>query len=225
MSSMGDPRAIMRSLPTQLQMWHASVFLWVALRVWCLRYPGSYQKLVLALVGIGILVVIGTMIADTSIFQRVLIPTRWGGERREGINLAAVSMTFMVLACLVLVATAMMAASMNTIPPPELFAALLVATFIGVLVTAVGSVLLSLSAEYPARLVPARGFLTQTVLTAALGALAASVLWPLTVVVERSLTPTILGSVAVATIGTGLVLTWILAAWRPWHEEYEDWDQ
>lgn len=222
MSSIGDPRAIMRSLPMQLQFWHSTVFLWLGLRVWCLRYPGSYQKLVLALVGIALLVVISTVVSDTSIFQRILIPTRRSARRRDGLNLAGVALSFMVLSCLVLVATAMVAAGMNNIPPPELFAALLMAGLVGVPITATGSVLLSIAVDYPERVLPATGFFVQAILASAAGTLIASLLWPLTIIVERSLTTTILGATALTVLGTGLALLWIALAWCPWQGVYDE---
>lgn len=226
MASIGDPRAIMRSLPTQMQIWNVAVFLWLLLRVWCLRYPGSYQKLLLALVGIVLLVVIGTVASDSSIFQRLIIPTRRPVHRPAGLPLAGVTLVFALLACLLLVATAMMAAGLNNIPPLQLFAALLMAALVGITVPMSASVMLSIGSDYPEEATPAVGYLTAVVVIAALGALGASVLWPLTILVERSLTEAILAGTALAAAGTALALPWAALAWFPWRGtdcEYAPW--
>ena len=222
MTSLGDPRAIMRNLPTQLQIWHSATFLWFVLRVWCLRYPGSYQKLVLALAGMTIVVVIGAIAGDTSIFQRVFIPTRWPTRDREGLNLGALSLSLALLSCLLLAATSLVAAAMNSIPPLEMFSALLATALTGVTITAVGSVLFSIYSDYPDTPAPPLGLFMHAVLVVALGTFIAGSLWPLTMVVERSLTPTILGALVLTIAGAVVALVWIGGIWDPWEGQFDE---
>ncbi|HUS79629.1 MAG TPA: hypothetical protein VM283_00090 [Armatimonadota bacterium] len=221
MSAIGDPRTFMRHLPMQLQLWHSSVFLWLSLRVWCLRYPGSYQKLVLALVGIGILVVTTTIIADTSILQRIFIPTRWTSRRRGGLHFGGLALGFALVASVLVVATAMMAAGMNDIPPPQLFAALLMAILVGVLTPTIGCVTLALADE-DAWVVPARVMLATAIVVIAIGALVASLVWPLSIVVERSLRDPIVGAIALAGAGIALLLLWESLFYRPHIADLDD---
>ncbi len=211
-ASVGDPRTMMRSLPVQLQAWHATVFLWTALRVWCVRYPGGVQKLVLALVGIIMLVLLATIIAETVVLQRLLIPTMHASRRRDGLSLAGIGLASMGFAALLLVWTAMMAAGLNGIPPTQLLSALLSAVNVAMITTVALGVFLAVSSDCE-RVIQMRELLTAAAFTAAAGGLGAALLWPMTIVVERSLRGPILALLWLGLGGLLLAMAWMVRSY------------
>ncbi len=219
LASVSDPRTLMRTLPLKLQTWHATVVLWTALRVWCIRFPGSYQKLILALAGLTALVLLATIIADTGVVQRLLVPMMRGGRKQDGLGFAGLGLGFLGFATLIVVATAMMAAGFNGIPPTQLLSALLMVTMVGAVVATTAAVLVAAGSGYDDYTVPVRGLLTAGGIAVAVGVLGSALMWSMTVVVERSLSGPLLGCVELALVGVALMLVWAAFIYTP--PEYE----
>ena len=220
LASVSDPRVLMRTLPLKLQTWHATVVLWTALRVWCIRFPGSYQKLVLALAGLTALVLLATIIADTGVMQRLLVPMMRVRRKQDGLIFAGLALGFLGFATLIVVATAMMAAGLNGIPPTQLLSALLMVTIVGSLVATTAAVLLAGGSKYEDYRAPARALVTVGGMAVAVGVLGSALMWAMTVVVERSLSVWILGCVELTIAGVALTLIWTALLYAP-PREYE----
>ncbi len=215
LASVSDPRTLMRTLPLKLQTWHATVVLWTALRVWCIRFPGSYQKLVLALAGLTALVLLTTIIADTGVMQRLLVPQMRVGRRHDGLGFAGLALGFLGFATLILMATATMAAGFNGIPPTQLLSALLMLTMVGALVSTIAAVLLAAGSDYEDYTAPGRALLTVCGGVVAVGVVGSALMWAMTVVVERSLTSSLLGCVDLTIAGVALMLIWTSFIYTP----------
>lgn len=202
-------RRLLRSLPPTLQATNLCILLWFALRAWSLRYPGSYQQLVLALVGLVLLGCVMKIVLDS----RLLDPWRRLGSGAPGVDIVRphvpLALILLVIAGTLFAVTAVVVAGLSS-APPQVFVALVLALTVGFFTTLTSGLLGMLYARSPMppsshRMLVGTGWWIP-------GAAALSVvLWLMSTVVERSLRPFTL-AVEVA-IGLGLValFAWV---WR-----------
>lgn len=216
-------RTLLRSLPSTLQATNLCILLWVVLRIWCGRYPGGYQQLVLALVGLGLLACVMKIVSDSA----PLNPWWRAGPapRSDGLGLPhlPVALGFLGIAAALLAGGAVVAAGLSSAPPRELFAAVVLALTVGFFVILTSGLLGMSYARYAARSVglEARPTRSARLLVVACWCVAAGVglsmtLWLMSTVVERSLAGLTLG----AEVGLGLGLV-VLLGWL-WRAEASD---
>jgi len=127
-------RALLRSLPVTLQATNLCILLWVVLRIWCDRYPGGYQQLVLALVGLGLFTCVMKIVSDSAPLSGWW---RAGGKGTvtSGDCPQSLALVFLGIAAALLAVGAIIAAGLGSAPPRELFAAVVLALTVGFFAT------------------------------------------------------------------------------------------
>ena len=217
-------RALLRSLPLTLQATNLCILLWVVLRIWCSRYPGGYQQLVLALVGLGLFACVMKIVSDSA------PASGWwrAGGKGTVIPLGRddcpqfLAMLFLGIAAALLAVGAIIAAGLGSAPPRELFAAVVLALTVGFFATLTSGLLgmsyvgqaSSLPAGPPSPRLwrlnwkPASRLLAVACWCVAAGVGLSMALWLMSTVVERSLAGLTLG----AEVGLGFAVV-VLLAW------------
>lgn len=196
--SISHSRDLIRTMVRTYQATNALVFGWGAMQAWVIRFPGSYQGLVLSLVGLGLLFCC-LRLADSS---KLLVRNPAGGSgsglRWEDL-LASLAIVLKVVATTLLAVTAVVAAGRGETPLPALFAALLVCVGTGVMALSVASVVVAIRERID--------FLMGggTVLLS-IGVLSAIALWAMVSLVERPLQSYLAGSGTVMAAGLCLIL-------------------
>jgi len=202
-------RAMLRTVPQAVQTMSICLALWLVLRVWCIRYPGSYQQLVLALVGLGILLCVLKMAEGSGLTD----PWRRGGAPQVGRQLAVqalpFSLLFLIAAALLVAVVGVYTAGANRPPPQGLFAALGLSLTWGFFVTLAGPLMVTriqgraaLSTQTRRRIVVAWSCL-------AVGSALAAGLWAMTAVVERSLNLLVVGAEGLTAVGVLGLVAWL----------------
>jgi hypothetical protein len=195
-------RALLRSLPATLQATNLCILLWVVLRIWCRRYPGGYQQLVLALVGLGLFTCVMKIVSDSAPLSG------WWRAGRKGTLIPpgreecprSLALVFLGIAAALLAVGAIIAAGLGSAPPRELFAAVVLALTVGFFAPLTSGLLGMSWARYAERVgleaQPTRsgraGSPTYAVVACwcvGAGVGLSMALWLMSTVVERSLSP------------------------------------
>ncbi len=174
---------------------NALVLGWGLLQAWSLRYPGSYQSLVLAVVGVGIL---GLMLL---IALRSGLAGRWQralalpavDNRRAEVVLVAGAVMFILLAGVLFVATAFVSVATRSAPDEALAGA--------VLSLAVGMIVVVVTAAARRGCDRANSLIMGAVGAVVMGVIISSLLWALSLVVDRPLDGVIGCAEGIAALG------------------------
>ena len=198
-------RNLIQSLLRSHQTLNALVFGWAVLQAWSLRYPGSYQSLALALIGFGIIACVAVIAANSGLVARwQSLPTDYGDQagRRTEVALISTAIGFMLLAGALFAITAFVSAATRTAPAGAL-AAVVLSLAVG-MVSVVTVAVARGVCDWSARLAMAGVF------AVVFGVATASLLWMLSIVVERPLDPMIGAAEALA--GLGLLVLGVTSA-------------
>lgn len=196
-------RDLIRTMVKTHQLANGLVFGWGAMQAWVIRFPGSYQGLVLSLAGLGLLFCF-LRVADTSRLLSRSPAGGGGGSRwRWDDLLASVSIALMVVATTLLATTAIVATGGGQAPLPALFAAVLICAGTGVVALSGASVIVAIRGRI--------GFLmgSGTVLLS-VGTFAATVLWSMVSLVERPIGAYLVGTGSLMAAGLFLMLLSVL---------------
>lgn len=193
LSSVLHSRDLIRATVNAHQAANVLVFVWAAMQAWVLRFPGSYQALVLSLAGVGILICCITM-GNSS---KVAIGSGRGEEDpalRFGNLLGAVAIATKTVGAILLTATAVVATSTGEMPLQSLFAAFLICVGTGVVSFSAVAVIVSLQDRV--NLLTSAGAALLVI-----GTFCALGLWSLVVLVDRPLHLHIAGAEALIALG------------------------
>ncbi|MGI5816605.1 MAG: hypothetical protein ACOX9R_00760 [Armatimonadota bacterium] len=168
-------RNITQTLMRTCQAANGLIALWGLSLMWSMRFPGGYQGLASAVIGISLLFVLARVAASSGLLQRFRLPRqsdRGGGDGPLAGTLAAAVMLLVAITGVLVGMSAVLLAATGEQPAAEMLAAEIVAIGLGM-------VPLSLGAAVSAR---ARGVvagLSAGSLLIGVGTLLGLILWPL----------------------------------------------
>ncbi|MGD9498653.1 MAG: hypothetical protein AB7Y46_20330 [Armatimonadota bacterium] len=188
-------RNLIQTLLRTHQAANGLIAAWGLLQGWSIRYPGGYHSLLLALVGTGILASVIVIAANSGLLARWQAETALteaeGGRRSELIP-ASAAIGLMVLGAVIFAITGLLAAL--NVPNQETVAAELMVFAVG-MATVVSVAVMTWVCGWSGWSATAGTAAT------AFGAATASLLWILSLAVERSLDPIIGAAEVVACAG------------------------
>lgn len=174
---------------------NALIIGWGLLQAWSLRYPGSYQSLVLVVVGVGIAGLMFLIAFKSGVMSRwqkaLALPAE--DNRRAEVVLVTGAILYMLLAGVLFVVTAFVEVATRTAPEEALAGA--------VLALAVGMVVAVVVAGARRDCKRASSLIMAAVGAVVMGVIIASLLWTLNLVVDRSLDGTIGCAEGLAVLG------------------------
>ncbi len=190
-------RDLIQTLLRNHQAVNALIFAWGGLQVWSLRYPGSYQGLVLAIIGIGIVICVAIIAASTGLLERwqALAGSAITEDGpRSDVVLASLAIAFMVMGATLFAMTAFLSAALRSAPRVELLLSAVLAVAVGMMTV----VTVAVADRARGRSGPAVTAGTGAVV---FGVTVSALLWTLTIVVERSLDVIIAAGEVLAIVG------------------------
>jgi hypothetical protein len=132
LSAIYHSRNMTQALVRSHQFLNGLIALWGLTLMWAIRFPGGYQGLASAVIGVGLMIVL-IIIAESSglLRRRGRRDDRWGDGVWAG-RLASLSMLLVVISGVVIAVTGVILAGLAQRPPPELLGALLAAVGLGI---------------------------------------------------------------------------------------------
>ena len=200
-------RGMLRTVPQVFQAAHLCLALWLWLRIWCLRYPGSYQRLVFALTGLGILVCILKIVTDSGLLKSLRRAPPVSRGKGAVVGVLPASLAFLVVSAMLFASAAIYAAGASSAPPRPLFGGLTLALTLGFFaILAFGL----LTAAHAAPAEPPAGYrLVMAACWFLAGGTALSILLrAMATVVERSLNAYTVGADGIAVVGLVMLALW-----------------
>ncbi len=209
-------RGMLRSVPRVFGAIHLCLALWLSLRIWCLRYPGSYQQLLLALTGLSILICILKIVIDSELLRSLKGAAPPSSPTRVVTGVLPIALIFLVMAAVFCAVAAIYIAGTNAAPPRPLFGGLTLSLTLGFFAILASGLLAS---AHTALGGPPDGY--RLVMAACwfvgAGTALSILLRAMATVVERPLNVLTLGTDGVAALGLAMLAVWAcdsLLRWR-----------
>lgn len=193
-------RNMTQTLMGTYQLTNGLVVLWGASLMWVVRFPGGYQGLASAVVGIALMILLASIAGSSGFLERRSLPWVNGSTPVDGpwaVAMASMTMLLIVVTGVLIGVSGIVLAGLGQQPPVGTFAAELMAVALGLVPLASAAAVATGMPGKPTRLAVGASMV-------AVGAVGATMLWSLSGVVERSVgIPTGLAELLIA---GGLVL-------------------
>lgn len=195
-------RNMAQTLMRTYQAANGLIVLWGLSLMWSIRFPGGYQGLASAVIGIMLMILLAVVVRSSGLLARRNLPWLGSAGDRDGAWASGLASMVMLLVCVtggLVAVSGVVVAALGDQPPRGLLGAQVVAVGLGIVPLAVAAAVAAMLKRFS--IAPAAG----SMLVAA-GALAGLVLWSVGGLVEHSIAAVTLGAEMVIAVGLLLLV-------------------